>query len=72
MEKKQHLIKLGFTKENENTFFFKLSKERKIIIDINVLGAMNDSIFIQQHTDVVYLCVYNDISFVENLINILK
>lgn len=72
MDKKNQLIKLGFTKQNENSFYYKLSKDRKLICDINVPGAKNDSIFIDQYLDVVFLCEYDNISVVENLIKILK
>lgn len=72
MDKKQTLLDLGFTKENENTYFYKLSKERKIIIDINVVGSLEDSALLQQHESITYLCAFNDKQNISNLIELLS
>lgn len=72
MDKKEILLDLGFEKENENTFFKKLTKERKLIVDINMVGSVGDAIHIQQYDDVCFLCYFTEEIIVSNLINILK
>lgn len=73
MDKIKTLLDLGFTKENENTYFYDLSKERKIIVDINVVGrVLGDSVFLQQYESCTYLCEFNNKDKIEKLIILLS
>lgn len=73
MDKIKTLLDLGFIKENENTYFYKISKERRIIIDINVIGrVLGDSVFLEQYESCTYLCEFNNKDKIDQLIILLS
>lgn len=69
----------GFTKETSNTYTLKISNNRKIIVDINVIsiaGKVN-AMYLQQFDDVVSLMSFKldnkkDIFNLKLMIDILK
>lgn len=66
------LLDLGFIKLNNNTYSFSLEKERFVLVDINVVGSIKDSVYIKQYEDVVYLCCYDDKKKLNDLLWLIK